>query len=92
MEIDLEIQARLELEKVGLDAARALEIKTEINLKHLEAKRRMVASWQQAKDESQYMYKQKKYKKYQKLFHQYAYPLNSFKFRPDETQGFLSQK
>ncbi len=89
MEIDAEIQARIELEKVGLDAARALEIKSDINLKHLEAKKRMVASWQQAKDECQYMYKQKKYRKYQKLFHQYAYPLNSFKFRPEETSALV---
>lgn len=90
MEIDQEVRARLEIEKHGLDAGRELEIRTDINNKHSAKKKMLLAGWQRAKDENELIHKQKDYRKYQKLFHQYAYPLGNFKFRVGESKTFAS--
>lgn len=81
MEVEQEIRDRLELEKVGLDEGRSLEISTDINMKHMKKKKLLFAGWERAKNENEILHKQKDYRKWQKLFHQYAYPLNKFKFK-----------
>jgi hypothetical protein len=84
MQIDDEIRDRLDLEKVGLDEARTLEIRTDINNKHLKKKKFLAAGYQRAKDENELIHKEKDYRKYQKMYNQYAYPLNNFKFKDGE--------
>ena len=81
MQIDDEIQTMCDRETIGLDDARRLEIRTEINIKYQPKKKLMMQGWQRAKDENEIVHRQKEYRKYQKLTMQMAYPLNSFKFK-----------
>jgi hypothetical protein len=57
MEIDSEIKERLEFEKLGLDAGRELEIRTDIQNKHAAKKKLMVMAWQRSKDENELIHK-----------------------------------
>lgn len=45
MQIDDEVRDRLDLEKVGLDEARTLEIRTDINNKYMKKKRLLAAGY-----------------------------------------------
>lgn len=45
MTVDEEIRARLEIEKIGLDAGRELEIRTDINNKYSAKKKLLLAGW-----------------------------------------------
>ena len=45
MTIDEEIRTRLEIEKLGLDTGRELEIRTDINNKYSEKKKFLLAGW-----------------------------------------------
>ena len=84
MQIDDEIRAREALEKVGLDDARRLEIRTDINNAHLKKKKFLMMGYQRTKDENELIQSQKEYRKYQKMYIQYAYPLNALKFKQGE--------
>jgi len=53
MQIDDEIRAREALEKVGLDDARRLEIRTDINNAHLKKKKFLMMGYQRTKDENE---------------------------------------
>lgn len=85
--IDSEVRERLDKEELGLDAARELEIRTDISNKHAKTKKMLMASWKQAKDESETVFRQKDQRKYQKLYIRYAYPLNRYAFTEKEIEN-----
>lgn len=68
MQIDEQIRDQEELESVGLDDARKLEIRTDINRAHLQKKKLLMQGWQRAKDENELIHKEKDYRKYQKMY------------------------
>ncbi len=64
MQIDQETRDRIAIEKIGLEAGRELEIRTDIANKYAAKKKFLVAGWQRAKDENELLHKQKEYRKY----------------------------
>ena len=94
MQIDDEIAERLNLEgidqadkytegiakkKLTANMKRATQIVQEVEDKHAEKKRILVAGYERAKTEEIVIHKQKDYRKYEKLFEAYAFPVNRFK-------------
>lgn len=87
-QIDQEIRDRLAQEEIGLDAARELEIRTDIANKHAKTKKLLIAGWEQAKHEGEKVFRQKDERKYQRLYIKYAYPLQKYQFTERELAQF----
>jgi len=91
-QIDVEVVERLQEEDlqnptaqiVGDGKSRALEIRSDIDVKYAAKKKFLLEAWDRAKIEGDVHEKQKDRKRYQKMYHQYAYPINGLKFKEDE--------
>ena len=68
-----------ELEGVSGDDARVAEIKADIARKHAKTKRFMLDQSKRSQEESEYVQKQRDFRKYQKLMETYAYPLHKYR-------------
>jgi hypothetical protein len=60
-----------------------LEVKQDINKKHADKKQFMFKKYVRARDENELVIKERDYRKYEKQLHNYAYPLNEFRFAND---------
>ena len=87
-QITQEVNARLVEENIELQSTRGAEINADISNKHSKTKAFLVGGWQRAKNEHEIHLKQKDYRKFQRLFHQYAYPLNSHRFKEGDSAEF----
>jgi hypothetical protein len=63
---------------------------TQVEAKYAEKKRVMVMGYERAKTEEKVHYKQKDYRKYEKLFDLYAYPINTLKLEEADTADVIS--
>ena len=57
----------------------------EIDAKYAEKKKFLVMGYERAKSEETLHYKQKDYRKYERMFDLYAYPINLVKFDEEDT-------
>ncbi len=69
---------------------RARDVMADVDVKYAEKKRILVMGYERAKTEEQVHYKQKDYRKYERLFERYAYPINSLKVDEKDRSNIMA--
>lgn len=72
------------------DQKKAKAIMAEVDAKYAEKKKFLVMGYERAKSEEQLHYKQRDYRKYERMFELYAYPINLAKFDEEDTQSVIA--
>ena len=82
--------ANIPKKQMTQEQRRAKEIMAEIDNKYAEKKSILVKGYERAKTEEKVHYKQKDYRKYERLFETYAFPLNSLKFTEEDIEDVMT--
>lgn len=70
------------------DMKRAQQIVEEVEGKYQSRKMFLLEGYERAKTEEIVHYKQKDYKKYERAFFNFTYPLNTFTFHPKDSEQY----
>lgn len=85
-----DIESNIPKKQMTAEQKQARNIISSVEDKYADKKRTLVMGYERAKTEELVHYKQKDFRKYERLFNAYAYPINSMKFEEQDRVNIIA--